>query len=128
MEDLLAEPPGSIAVFARRTGVPAAQLRRWHARGWLVPDEVDALSGYRRYAAHQLGPGRLLGALIATGMPARSAARALADSDRGAVLAHLEAVAHGVSVIREHLPVARGLSVHEEITPSVRAAVLACRT
>ncbi len=44
----------TIAQAAEYLGVSPSTLRRWHARGRLVPKEVDDASRYRYYSNHQL--------------------------------------------------------------------------
>ena len=45
-----------IGDFARLGGVSVRALRHYDEIGLLSPADVDAGSGYRLYAAHQLGP------------------------------------------------------------------------
>lgn len=59
----------SIGDFARRTGLTPKALRLYDELGLLVPVEVDALTGYRWYAAGQLERARLVASLRLVGMP-----------------------------------------------------------
>lgn len=59
----------SIGEFARATGLSAKALRLYDEMGLLVPVEVDAISGYRRYAPQQLDRARLVARLRLAGMP-----------------------------------------------------------
>lgn len=91
-------------VFARMTGVPPSRLRYYADHGLLVPAEVDPRTGRRRYRPRQVADGRLLHALVITGMPVRRAAAVVADADRPAVLAHLAAAHEALAVAADHLP------------------------
>ncbi len=59
----------SIGDFARASGLSAKALRLYDEMALLVPVEVDAHSGYRRYAPEQLGRARLVAQLRLAGMP-----------------------------------------------------------
>ena len=50
----------TIGDFARRTGLSISALRFYAGRGLLVPDEIDASTGYRRYSDAQVPDGRLV--------------------------------------------------------------------
>ncbi len=59
----------TIGEFARASGLTPKALRLYDEMGLLTPIEVDAASGYRRYAEHQLGRARLVARLRLAGMP-----------------------------------------------------------
>ena len=57
----------SIGEIAHAAGVSRRMLRHWESIGLITPAEVDSLSGYRRYAATQVGRARAIAALRAVG-------------------------------------------------------------
>lgn len=59
----------SIGDFARACGLSAKALRLYDEMGLLVPVEVDATTGYRRYSPEQLERARLVARLRLAGMP-----------------------------------------------------------
>lgn len=59
----------NIGDFARATGLTPKALRLYDDLGLLAPAEVDAFSGYRRYAADQVERARLVATLRLVGMP-----------------------------------------------------------
>ncbi|SDK03573.1 protein phosphatase [Nocardioides sp. YR527] len=59
----------NIGDFARETGLTPKALRLYDDLGLLPPAEVDAISGYRRYASDQVERARLVAALRLVGMP-----------------------------------------------------------
>ncbi|MFJ9392542.1 MerR family transcriptional regulator [Nocardioides sp. NPDC101246] len=59
----------NIGDFARETGLTPKALRLYDDLGLLPPAEVDAVSGYRRYAPDQVERARLVAALRLVGMP-----------------------------------------------------------
>jgi hypothetical protein len=59
----------NIGDFARETGLTPKALRLYDDLGLLPPAEVDAHSGYRRYAPDQVGLARLVATLRLVGMP-----------------------------------------------------------
>lgn len=59
----------TIGDFARASGLTPKALRLYDDLGLLPPAEVDPSSGYRRYAAEQLGQARLVATLRLVGMP-----------------------------------------------------------
>lgn len=95
----------STGAFARVTGLTATSVRSYDTRGLFSPETVDD-AGRRRFAPSQVGRGRLLAALVATGMPVQRAARVVRDDDRRAALARLEEVRRWLEQGRDHLPVA----------------------
>ena len=62
-------PTYTIGEFARLTGLTEKALRIYDARGLLPPDDVDQITGYRRYRASQVDDGRLIAMLRAIDMP-----------------------------------------------------------
>ncbi|PPG36180.1 hypothetical protein C5E10_01275 [Pseudoclavibacter sp. RFBG4] len=85
----------TIGEFANTTGISVKALRHYDETKALVPYEVDAVTGYRRYAESQVRDGALLQALRAAGVPLPAAARALRDGDAADVLLH-----HRAEVLR----------------------------
>ena len=59
----------NIGDFARATGLTPKALRLYDDLGLLLPAEVDAYSGYRRYAPDQVERARLVASLRLVGMP-----------------------------------------------------------
>ena len=59
----------NIGDFARATGLTPKALRLYDDLGLLLPAEVDAVSGYRRYAPYQVERARLVASLRLVGMP-----------------------------------------------------------
>lgn len=59
----------NIGDFARATGLTPKALRLYDDLGLLLPAEVDASSGYRRYAPDQVERARLVASLRLVGMP-----------------------------------------------------------
>lgn len=129
-------------VYARLTGLTISQLRRYDRLGHLLPDEVEESTGRRWYRRSQIPQGRLLGGLIASGMPVAAAARAADDGDGDAVRAHLDAVDAALTAIHSTLPPSRGrpvrwrrlsalpvvVAVEEEPAPDALTAALQART
>src|SRR3954468_19624823 len=73
-----------IGEMARASGLSVSALRFYDGAGVLVPAEVDAGTGYRRYADDQGRAARLIARLRRVGMPVTEIARAvqsLADPD-----------------------------------------------
>ncbi|NYF12051.1 DNA-binding transcriptional MerR regulator [Pseudoclavibacter sp. JAI123] len=86
----------TIGEFANTTGISVKALRHYDETKALVPFEVDAATGYRRYAESQVRDGALLQALRAAGVPLPTAARALRDGDVADVLRR-----HRVNVLQQ---------------------------
>ncbi|MGG7572639.1 MerR family transcriptional regulator [Streptomyces sirii] len=83
----------SIGAFARRVGLAPSALRFYDDCGVLRPAQVDAVTGYRRYAAEQAARAVRLRRLREAGLPLVDAAVVLdgrADAARGVLRAHLE--------------------------------------
>lgn len=59
----------NIGDFARETGLTPKALRLYDDLGLLLPAEVDAVSGYRRYGPDQVERARLVASLRLVGMP-----------------------------------------------------------
>lgn len=57
----------SIGEIAHASGVSRRMLRHWESVGLITPAEVDEFTGYRRYAATQVGRARAIAALRAVG-------------------------------------------------------------
>lgn len=57
----------SIGELAHTTGVSRRMLRHWEESGLVEPAEVDAWTGYRRYAISQVGRVRAIAGLRAVG-------------------------------------------------------------
>ena len=83
----------TIGEVARRSGLTASALRFYDREGGLVPADVDALTGYRRYAVSQVRAARLLASLRRVGMPLAEVALVLDEDARGASGAAADVVA-----------------------------------
>jgi DNA-binding transcriptional MerR regulator len=100
----------TIAKFAEACGLSVPALRRYDEAGVLVPAEVDARTGYRRYAADQIPDGVLVRTLRQIGLPLSTVAEVRGARDSTAALALIEAhwarVERGVAAgraVRDHL-------------------------
>jgi DNA-binding transcriptional MerR regulator len=79
----------TIGEFARRSWLSTKALRLYDARGILVPDVVDPVTGYRRYSEAQLDLARLVVLLRRIDMPLSEIRIVLAASvqERGELIA-----------------------------------------
>ncbi|GAA0541540.1 MerR family DNA-binding transcriptional regulator [Paractinoplanes ferrugineus] len=68
-----------IGEMARASGLSVSALRFYDGAGVLVPAEVDAATGYRRYSAEQLRAARLIAGLRRVGMPVAEIALAVQE-------------------------------------------------
>jgi DNA-binding transcriptional MerR regulator len=68
-----------IGEVARASGLSVSALRFYDGAGVLVPAEVDAATGYRRYADDQVRAARLIAGLRRVGMPVAEIAQAVRD-------------------------------------------------
>jgi DNA-binding transcriptional MerR regulator len=59
----------SIGEFSRLSRLSTKALRRYDELGLLVPDQVDAVTGYRWYAGTQLDQARVVARLRRIGVP-----------------------------------------------------------
>lgn len=90
----------SIGQFAEATGLSVSAVRFYANRGVLRPADVDARSGYRRFAVAQVADGRLIRNLRQLEMPLPTIARALELSppkQRDLVEGYLEELTASVS-------------------------------
>ncbi|MBU2671027.1 MerR family transcriptional regulator [Actinoplanes bogorensis] len=69
----------NIGEVARASGLSVSALRFYDSAGVLVPAEVDAVTGYRRYHADQVRAARLIAGLRRVGMPVAEIAAAVRD-------------------------------------------------
>ena len=100
----------TIGEVARRSGLTASALRFYDREGVLVPADVDALTGYRRYAVAQVRAARLLASLRRVGMPLAEVALVLDEDARGAsgaaadvVVAHEQRLVDGLADARREI-------------------------
>jgi DNA-binding transcriptional MerR regulator len=70
--------------FGRLTGLSIKALRLYDLSGLLVPDEVDPVNGYRRYAPDQVDRARRIGLLRQLDMPLATIAELLEGTDEEA--------------------------------------------
>jgi DNA-binding transcriptional MerR regulator len=100
----------TIGEVARRSGLTASALRFYDREGVLVPADVDAQTGYRRYAVAQVRGARLLASLRRVGMPLAEVALVLDEDARGAcgaaadvVSAHEQRLVDGLADARREI-------------------------
>lgn len=75
-----------IGEYSGLTGVSVKALRHYDEKGVLVPAEIDARSGYRRYAETQVRTGVQIRALRDAGLPLAEVAAAVASGDPASAL------------------------------------------
>ncbi len=97
-----------IGEMSRETGLTISALRFYDRAGLLVPAEVDAATGYRRYAERQVVSARLVAGLRRVGMPLVEIERvltALPDTGtaRRLINAHLRRLEDGLADARREL-------------------------
>jgi DNA-binding transcriptional MerR regulator len=97
-----------IGEMARACGLTVSSLRFYDRAGVLVPAVVDPVTGYRRYAEHQVRPARLLAGLRRVGMPLADISQVLGQShDTAAVRrlleVHLRRLEDGLADARREL-------------------------
>ncbi|WFB07246.1 MerR family transcriptional regulator [Streptomyces sp. LX-29] len=98
----------SIGAFARESRLSPKALRLYDRLGLLVPDHVDAATGYRWYRAEQVGRARLVALLRRLDMPlARIATVLELPGPRAA-----DEVAAFWAEIEEHMVGRRALAAH----------------
>ena len=68
-----------IGEVARASGLTVSALRFYDSAGVLVPAEVDAATGYRRYTDEQVRAARLIAGLRRVGLPVAEIASAVRD-------------------------------------------------
>lgn len=79
----------TIGEFAQETGLTAKALRLYDDLGLVVPADVDARTGYRRYVPDQVDAARLVARLRAAGVPLRRIAVITGAESREAAAAEL---------------------------------------
>ena len=79
----------SIGEVARASGLTVSALRFYDGAGVLVPAQVDAATGYRRYADEQVRAARLIAGLRRVGLPVAEIALAITE-DADAVRERLD--------------------------------------
>ncbi len=102
MSELLA-----IGEFSAQCGLSVKVLRTYAAEGLLVPAAVDAWSGYRYYARHQLPTARLIVALRRAGIALREIGDFLQDPDESRLQAWERGLDREVTDRRQALAAAR---------------------
>jgi DNA polymerase-3 subunit beta len=71
-----------IGEVARASGLAVSALRFYDGAGVLVPAEVDAATGYRRYSDEQVRAARLIAGLRRVGLPVAEIAEAVREMGR----------------------------------------------
>ena len=119
----------TIGEVARRSGLTASALRFYDREDVLVPADVDALTGYRRYAVSQVRAARLLASLRRVGMPLAEVALVLDEDARGAagaaadvVTAHEQRLVDGLADARREIVLTLSLLAERDL-----AGAQACR-
>ena len=119
----------TIGEVARASGLTASALRFYDREGVLVPADVDAVTGYRRYAVAQVRAARLLASLRRVGMPLAEVALVLDEDARGAsgaaadvVKAHEQRLVDGLADARSEIVRTLALLAERDL-----AGVQACR-
>src|SRR5689334_3511228 len=80
-----------IGEVARASGLAVSALRFYDGAGVLVPAEVDAATGYRRYSEEQVRAARLIAGLRRVGLPVAEIAEAVREmGEPGAVRNRLD--------------------------------------
>jgi len=74
-------PSLTIGDFSRATHLSVKTLRHYHGLGLLVPAEVDASSGYRRYTTEQIPAAQVIGRFRDLDMPLEKIAEVLSAPD-----------------------------------------------
>lgn len=119
-----------IGEFARRSGLSVSALRFYDREGVLRPEAVDAATGYRRYAPHQVRVARMVAGMRRVGMPVveiREAAEHAADTELVADLLerHLNRLESGLADARREITRLRSaLTRPEDAIVRVRSADL----
>jgi DNA-binding transcriptional MerR regulator len=72
----------TIGQFAHASGLSAKALRFYGEKGLLIPDEVDEVTGYRRYAPAQLRRAAMIRVLRRMGMSLPQVGEVLDNPDR----------------------------------------------
>jgi DNA-binding transcriptional MerR regulator len=75
-----------IGEVARASGLSVSALRFYDRAGVLVPAEVDAANGYRRYGDDQVRAARIIAGLRRVGMPVAEIAQAVRSIDEPGAL------------------------------------------
>ncbi|WP_306215483.1 MerR family transcriptional regulator [Actinoplanes sp. RD1] len=129
----------TIGEFGRRAGLTVKALRLYEMSGLLPPAEVDAATGYRRYALSQLERARRISLLRRLDMPLAVVAEVLDDGGEGATLLDhwwagqeqaIQTRRNSVSWLRTQL-LADGAAepayeVHRRHVPGVKVASVHC--
>lgn len=96
----------TIGQFAQSTGLSAKALRLYDEMGLLIPAEVDAASGYRRYRSDQVRRGAQLAVMRRMGVPLQLAEQLLAEPDRADELLD----GHSARVVERHIAERRAIA------------------
>lgn len=96
-----------IGEFSAQCGLSVKVLRTYAAEGLLVPAAVDAWSGYRYYARHQLPTAQLILQLRQAGIALREIREFLQDPDEGRLQAWVRGLDRELAARRCALDVAR---------------------
>lgn len=110
-----------IGDFARATHLSVKTLRHYHETGILVPVEIDAQTGYRRYGTDQIAIAQVIRRFRALDMPLEEIRAVLAAQDIEArdtlISAHLGRLENSLARAQSAVASLRGL-----LQPSARAS------
>jgi DNA-binding transcriptional MerR regulator len=102
-----------IGDFARATHLSVKTLRHYHETGILVPVEIDAQTGYRRYGTDQIAIAQVIRRFRALDMPLEEIRTVLAAQDIGArntlISAHLGRLENSLARTQSAVASLRGL-------------------
>jgi DNA polymerase III subunit beta len=118
-----------IGEMARASGLTVSALRFYDRVGVLVPAVVDPVTGYRRYAPHQIRPARVLAGLRRVGMTLVDITRVLEQlpdpaAVRGLLDGHLRRLEDGLADARRELSRIHALLDCEENAMTAARATL----
>lgn len=117
-----------IGEFANLTGLTISTLRHYHYLGLLVPGDVDALTGYRRYRPDQAHTARIIRALRYLQMPLEDIGRLLRADEavaRRIWAAHRKRLEHRIEQSRRGLAlIDEALQAQGRLTPEGISALL----
>src|ERR1700744_207345 len=112
----------SIGDFSRMTFLSVKALRHYHEVGLLLPAEIDAGSGYRRYDVAQVPRGQVIRRLRELGMPLEEVRLVMDAPDVGArnaaISAHLRRLEGELERTRAAVP-SRRMLLDEEAPPAI---------
>jgi DNA-binding transcriptional MerR regulator/effector-binding domain-containing protein len=114
----------AIGDFARATHLSVKTLRHYHETGLLAPAEVDAQTGYRRYATDQIPTAQVIRRFRALEMPLEEIRAVLAARDletrNGLIAAHLGRLESSLARTQGAVASLRGLLQHPATSARIK--------